>query len=39
LNEANNIIEYESINTTNRLRERWDLFTVLRSESISENTR
>jgi len=37
--EANNIIEYENINTTNRLRERRDLFTVLRSESISENTR
>jgi len=39
MNEANNIFEYENINTANRLRERRDLFTVLRSESISANTR
>jgi len=30
--EAINIIEYESINTTNRIRERKDFFTVLRTE-------
>jgi len=29
--EANTIIEYESINTANRIRERRDLFTVLRT--------
>jgi len=37
--EVNNIIEYENINTANKLRERRDLFTELRTESISENTR
>jgi len=32
LNETNNIIEIESINTAIKIRERKDLFTVLKTE-------
>jgi len=35
--EPNNIIEYESINTPIKMRERKDLFTVFKTEWIFEN--